>query len=58
MPIEIAVYYPGQAKPQMKTVQANAKSNEFLIKVTGEPEKVVLDPNIWILMDSDLKRVE
>ncbi len=58
MPIEIAVYYPGQAKPQMQTVQANAKSNEFSIKVTGEPEKVVLDPNLWLLMDSDFKRAE
>ena len=58
MPIEIAVYYPGQNKPQIETVQANAKSNVFLLNVTGEPEKVILDPNMWILMDADFSKVE
>lgn len=58
MPVQIAVYYPGQAKPQMQTVQADAKSNVFSINVGGEPEKVVLDPNMWILMDADFTRKE
>ncbi|MGI8545325.1 MAG: M1 family metallopeptidase [Aridibacter sp.] len=58
MPIEIAVYYPDQNKPQMETVQADAKSNVFSINVTAAPEKVVLDPNMWILMDADFKKVE
>ena len=58
MPVEIAVYYPNQNKPQMETVQADAKSNVFSINVTDEPEKVVLDPNMWILMDADFKKAE
>ena len=58
MPVEIAVYYPGQSKPQMQTVQADAKSKIFSINVNGEPEKVVLDPNMWILMDADFKKTE
>lgn len=58
MPIEIAIYYPGQAKPQIQTIQADARSNVFSINVTAEPEKVVLDPNIWILMDADFNKVE
>lgn len=58
MPVQIAVYYPGQPKPQMQTVQADAKSNVFSINVGGEPEKVVLDPNIWILMDADFSKKE
>lgn len=58
MPIEVAVYYPGQAKPQIQTVLADAKSNIFLMNVSGEPEKVILDPNMWILMDADFKKAE
>ena len=58
MPLEIAVYYPGQAKPQIETVQVDAKSNLFNLKSTKEPERVILDPNIWILMDSDFKKAE
>ncbi len=58
MPVEIAVYYPGQAKPQIEVVQANAKSNVFSINAAAEPEKVILDPNMWILMDADFKKAE
>ena len=58
MPAQIAVYYPGQSKPQMQTVQADAKLNVFSINVTGEPEKVILDPDMWILMDADFKKAE
>ena len=56
MPIEIAVYYPGQVRPQIQTVQADSKSNVFSINVAGEPDKVVLDPNMWILMDADFRK--
>ncbi len=58
MPLEIAVYYPGQIKPQMEIIQADAKSNVFSINVSGEPEKVILDPQMWILMDADFKKGE
>jgi len=58
MPIQIALYYPGQTKPQMHTIQADARSNVFSINVTAEPEKVTLDPDLWILMDADFKKAE
>ncbi len=58
MPMEIGIYYAGQTKPQIETVQVDAKSNVFTIKLSKEPEKVILDPNMWILMDADLKKVE
>ena len=58
MPLEIAVYYPDQNKPQMERVQVNAKSNSFKINVTGEPQNVILDPNFWVLMDADFKKAE
>lgn len=56
MPVQIAVYYSGQTKPQMQTVQADAKSNVFSINVSGEPEKVILDPEMWVLMDADFTK--
>ncbi len=56
MPVEIAVYYPNQTKPQMETIQADKKTNAFSINATAEPEKVILDPNMWILMDADFKQ--
>ncbi len=58
MPVEIAIFYPNQAKPQVRTVQANAKSNISSIRVDSEPQKIVLDPNMWILMDADFRRAE
>ncbi len=58
MPVQVAIHYPGQAKPQMQIVQADAKSNIFSIKVSGEPEKVILDPDMWILMDVDFRKKE
>lgn len=53
MPMEIGIYYAGQSKPQIEIVQVDKKSNTFTIKATKEPEKVILDPNMWILMDAD-----
>jgi aminopeptidase N len=56
MPVQVAIHYPGQAKPQMQTVQADAKSNIFSINVSGEPEKLILDPDMRILMDADFTK--
>lgn len=58
MPIEIAVYYRGQVRPQTQIVQVEARSNVFSIKVSGEPEKVILDPEMWVLMDADVREVK
>ena len=58
MPIEIAVYYRGQDKPQTQIVQVEARSNVFSIKVSGEPEKVILDPEMWVLMEADVREVK
>jgi aminopeptidase N len=58
MPVEIAIYYPGQAKPQIERVQADARSNSFSFSAAAEPERVVLDPNMWILMDADFRKAD
>lgn len=56
MPVQVAIYYRGQAKPQMETVLANARSNVFTITAEGRPEKVILDPDMWVLMDADFSK--
>jgi aminopeptidase N len=56
MPLEIGIFYPGQSKPKIETIQVDAKSNVFTIKTSGAPENIVLDPNIWVLMDVNFKQ--
>jgi aminopeptidase N len=58
MPIEIGIYYPGKNESQIERVQVDAKTNLFKIKVISEPEKIVLDPNSWVLMDADFSEQE
>lgn len=51
MPLEIGIYYPGEAHPQIEVLQVNKKTQVFTLSVTKAPERVVLDPNTWVLMD-------
>ena len=53
MPLEIEIFYSGQNKSKIETIQVDAKSNVFTIKASGQPEKIILDPNMWLLMDAD-----
>ncbi|MBK7652243.1 MAG: M1 family peptidase [Flammeovirgaceae bacterium] len=56
MPIQIAVYAGKADKPVMKTIQVNEKSNTFTIALDSEPNKVLLDPESWVLMEGTLTR--
>jgi len=58
MPIEIAIYYQGQDRPQIEVVQADKKSNVFTLQVGSEPKNIVIDPNTWVLMDADFRKNE
>jgi len=58
MPIEIAIYYQGQDRPQIEIVQADKKSNVFTFQVASEPKNIVIDPNTWVLMDADFRKNE
>jgi aminopeptidase N len=52
MPVQVAIYLPNQSKPLMKTIQVNEKENSFTIPVESQPEKIILDPDSWVLMDN------
>ena len=58
MPLEVGLYLAGQNGPQIEVLQVNEKSNIFTIKVASEPENIILDPNTWVLMESDFSKIE
>ena len=57
MPIEIGINFKGEQHQQIERVQINEKSNVFKIKVEAEPENITLDPNLWVLMKADIKKI-
>jgi aminopeptidase N len=52
MPLQIGIYLPGNTQPLMKTVDVKEKKNQFAVAVDSAPDKIVLDPNSWVLMDA------
>jgi aminopeptidase N len=53
MPLEVGIYFEGQVNPQIEIIQINEKSNVFTIDIETKPKNIVLDPNTWVLMDTD-----
>lgn len=56
MPIEVGIYTSTHKEPEIKTLQLNEKSNEFRFSVATEPKSIVLDPNLWVLMEVDFQK--
>ena len=57
MPLEIGIYGPGNKEPHIKKLQVNEKSNSFTFTLDFVPDKIVLDPNFWVLMEADFKKI-
>ena len=57
MPIEIGINFKGEQHQKIERVQIKEKSNVFKIKVEAEPENITLDPNLWVLMKADIKKI-
>ena len=53
MPIEIGIEFKSNKK--IKKVQLKDKTNLYRIKVDQKPLQVILDPNLWVLMNSNFK---
>lgn len=56
MPIEVGIYFEGNSKPQIESLQVNKRSNDYTIEVDYEPKDVVIDPNNWVLMDVNFEK--
>lgn len=52
MPIPVAIHFPGTQQPLMKTVDVKERTNVITIPVESNPERIVLDPGSWVLMDA------
>ena len=57
MPIEIGINFKEEQHQLIERVQIKEKSNVFKIKVEAEPENITLDPNLWVLMKADIKKI-
>jgi aminopeptidase N len=52
MPLQVGVYTAGSTTPTITTVQVSEVSHEFQIPAGQRPDRVVLDPNHLVLMES------
>ena len=52
MPLQVGVYTAGSTSPTVTTVQVSEASHQFQIAVGQRPDRVVLDPNHVLLMES------
>ena len=57
LPLEIEITFENDNN-KMEKVQLNGKSNIYKIKSNEEPIGITLDPNLWILMNSEFQRKE
>ncbi len=56
MPLEVGVYVKGEQRPTVTRIDINAASGAFTIPSDKEPDEVKLDPNVWVLMEGEVKR--
>ncbi len=56
MPLELGLQFKGQDRPTIERVMVNGKSNVYSLHAETEPENVMLDPNMWVLMEADFKK--
>jgi aminopeptidase N len=52
MPLQVGVYTAGSTTPAITTVQLSDASHQFQIAAGQRPDRVVLDPNHLVLMES------
>jgi aminopeptidase N len=55
MPLELGIYGADQKQPHIKKLQMDEKSKQFTFSLDFVPNKIILDPNSWVLMDTDFE---
>ena len=60
MPIQVGIYAEDESRPRprIEVLQVNEINNRFTIRVDREPAAVVLDPDMWVLMEAKFERRE
>jgi len=56
MPLEVRVDTDGQS--EMKRIEVSGTDSPYQIETFGKPRKIVLDPNNWVLKNTDEMKVE
>ncbi|HEY5691859.1 MAG TPA: M1 family aminopeptidase [Cyclobacteriaceae bacterium] len=56
MPIEVAIHTSKGGTLLTKIIQIEEKQNEFKFAMDAEPEKILIDPNNWVLMDAKISK--
>lgn len=56
MPVQVGIYFEGQPQPRVDTLRIDKRENSFAIELDEAPTAVVLDPNLWVLMEADFQR--
>jgi aminopeptidase N len=56
MPVQLGIYFVGEAAPRVEVLRVDEVSNRFMIPVDREPVSVVLDPDTWVLMQAEFQR--
>ena len=54
--MQVAIYLPNQKLPLIKTIAIADKATVSIISIDAEPEKVVVDPESWVLMDAAISK--
>ena len=55
MPMEIRVDTDG--KPEMKRIEVSGTRSPYSVETFGKPRRITLDPNSWVLKNSDALKV-
>ncbi len=55
-PIEVGIFFNNKTKPIIKIVKIEKSKNTFTFNFDKKPDKIVLDPDTWLLMKSDFKQ--
>ena len=54
MPVEIAIHTSADKSPVVQKIDLKGKSGSYSFPVDTEPTKVIIDPNMWTLMDATI----
>lgn len=53
--LEIGIYTNDSATPRVEIVDLDQAEHTFTFALDGEPGRVALDPNVWLLMEGDVR---